>query len=83
MISLSWNYSPYLEGNGSKDPDGWIKSGKWVKLSGPSTFSIVDPTLVHTRVSFTGKGVYIFQLIVTDNLGATGTDTKQITVIDK
>jgi hypothetical protein len=79
-VALSWHFSPLLDGNGSKDPDGWIKSMSWVKQSGPNGYTIASPNTGQTRVSFTVPGTYVFKLTATDNLGATASDTKQIIV---
>ncbi len=62
------------------DPDGSIASYQWTKISGPSQFTIVSPTQAQTVINNLAQGVYLFQLTVTDNLGATGKDTVQITV---
>ena len=35
-IPISWNYFPYLSATTSTDADGYIKSFKWSKVSGPS-----------------------------------------------
>ena len=79
-VALSWHFSPLLDGNASKDPDGWIKSMAWTKVSGPGGYTMATPNAGQTRVTFTLPGTYIFQLTATDNLGAMGTDTKQIIV---
>ena len=79
-VALFWNYKPYLDANWSKDPDGWMKSFVWTKVSGPDTYSIVNPNLSQTRVGFTGVGTYVFRVTGTDNLGASASDDKQIIV---
>lgn len=63
-----------LNGSGSTDADGLITSYKWKKISGPAGFSLSDSTAAITQLSGLEAGVYQFQLTVTDNLGATGTD---------
>lgn len=68
-----------LTGTGT-DPDGSIASYKWSQVSGPSTSVIVSPTAASTVVNNLVQGVYKFQLTVTDNMGATGSDTVQVTV---
>jgi parallel beta-helix repeat protein len=62
------------------DTDGTVVSYLWSKTSGPSTFTITTPTTISTTVTGLVAGTYIFQLLVTDNLGATATDTITITV---
>ncbi|MBL7736689.1 MAG: hypothetical protein JNL51_14625 [Chitinophagaceae bacterium] len=79
-IPLSWNYNPTLNGTPSKDPDGWIASFSWSKVSGPSSYTIVSPNAGQTKVNDLVAGTYVFRLAVTDNKGATGTDDVQITM---
>jgi len=67
-------------GSLSSDADGTISSYAWLKISGPSTFTIVNSSSVSTAVTSLVQGVYQFQLTVTDNNGATAKDTVQITV---
>ncbi len=60
--------------------DGTISSYNWTKVSGPSAYNIVNPSSPVTDVSGLTQGVYIFELAVTDNKGAVGKSTVQITV---
>ena len=68
-----------LSGSGS-DADGTIASYSWTKISGPSSYTIVNPTSAATDITGLVQGVYQFQLSVTDNNGATATDVIIITV---
>ena len=68
-----------LNGSGT-DPDGTIAGYQWTKLTGPATFTIATPTQAQTAINNLVQGVYSFELRVTDNQGATGRDTVQITV---
>ncbi len=68
-----------LTGSGT-DSDGTVVSYLWTQISGPSASSIVSPNQAQTVVNNLVSGVYLFQLTVTDNLGATGTATVTITV---
>ncbi|HET7116867.1 MAG TPA: hypothetical protein VFI29_10275, partial [Hanamia sp.] len=77
-ITLPTN-SISLSGSGN-DPDGTISSYLWTKISGPSSYTIANPSSATTNVSDLVKGSYTFQLKVTDNNGATGTDTVLVTV---
>jgi len=77
-ITLPTN-SVTLTGTAS-DPDGSIASVQWTKTSGPTQFTIASPTQLQTVVSGLAQGVYIFQLKVTDNNGASSTTTVQVTV---
>ncbi|KAA9039312.1 T9SS type A sorting domain-containing protein [Ginsengibacter hankyongi] len=69
-----------LSGSGT-DADGTISSYKWTQVSGPSFAIITSPNSATTSVSSMIQGTYKFQLQVTDNNGATGEDTVQISVI--
>jgi hypothetical protein len=68
-----------LAGSGT-DTDGTIAAYKWTKISGPAGETITNSTLSGTTVSGLSAGVYVFELKVTDNNGATGTDMMQVTV---
>src|ERR1017187_4765334 len=59
---------------------GTITSYLWTKISGPSSGTITNDTLTSTPVTGLIQGVYLFQLQVTDNNGATGTGVMQVTV---
>ncbi|MEO6228745.1 MAG: T9SS type A sorting domain-containing protein [Ferruginibacter sp.] len=71
--------STTLSGSGS-DADGTVTSYKWTKISGPAAGNIASPTLALTAINNLGQGVYQFELTVTDNDGAIGKDTVQVTV---
>ncbi len=68
-----------LSGSGT-DPNGTISSYAWTKISGPSGGAITNSTSAATAVTALIQGVYQFQLKVTDNNGASGLDTVQVTV---
>jgi len=78
-ITLPTN-SVTLDGSLSTDPDGSIASFSWTKKSGPSAGTITSPTAVSTTVTGLEEGTYVFQLSITDNKGATGLATVQVTV---
>src|SRR5688572_6577439 len=63
-----------LTGTGT-DSDGEIRAYLWSQVSGPSATVISNPGNATTSVKFYDAGTYIFQLMVTDNSGATGIDT--------
>lgn len=65
----------------SNDPDGFIVSRLWEKESGPSGVSLATPTEPNTVVEGLTQGVYVFRITVTDNDGATASDTIKITVL--
>jgi hypothetical protein len=57
-----------------------VISYQWTKISGPSSYLIVDPASEQTSVTNLQQGIYFFALTATDNLGATGKDTIMISV---
>ncbi len=77
-ITLPTN-SVTLNGSGT-DADGTIAGYSWTLVSGPSSYNIVNPTSASTSITGLVQGVYQFQLQVSDNSGATGTDIAQVTV---
>jgi hypothetical protein len=73
--------STSISGSGS-DSDGTIASYSWTFISGPKTPTLTNAstqTLSASALSMAGN--YVFQLLVKDNLGASGTD--QVTVVVK
>jgi len=69
-----------LNGSASYDPDGSIVRYSWNKISGAGALTILySNTSAPTVVGLQG-GVYIFELTVTDDKGATATDQVQVTV---
>lgn len=76
-ITLPTN-SVSLSGSGT-DSDGTIASYSWTKISG-GTYTISNSGIANPVLTNLVAGTYVFQLQVTDNNGATGTDTVQITV---
>lgn len=68
-----------LSGSGT-DADGYIVSYSWSKISGPYSGSIVNAALQTIVINNLVQGVYFLELVVTDNSGAQGRDTMQITI---
>ena len=68
----------HLVGSGT-DPDGTVVSYAWTKVSGTGG-TIVSPSTDTTAITGLTAGIYKFVLTVTDNDGATGRDTMQVTV---
>jgi hypothetical protein len=62
------------------DSDGQIVAYLWSQVAGPGSTVITNPGFSTTTVSGFVAGNYIFQLMVTDNSGATGVDTVSIKV---
>jgi hypothetical protein len=77
-ITLPVN-SATLTGSGI-DADGNIMSYAWSKISGPSGGNLLSPMQASTLASDLVQGVYLFELKVSDNIGAIGKDTVQVTV---
>lgn len=73
--------SATLDGSASSDPDGTIVSYTWTKVSGPGATTITHPSDIMPVVSGLQTGVYVFNLHVVNNGGASNDDTVQITVI--
>lgn len=70
-----------LNGTGSKDSDGSIRTYKWVQASGPATATISNTAIASPVITNLSKaGTYVFTLTVTDDDGATATDNITITV---
>lgn len=69
-----------LDGSGS-DSDGSISGFTWRQISGPAQVAINTATSAKPSIVFTVAGVYVFGLIVTDNLGLKSTeDQVQVTI---
>ena len=62
------------------DKSSTIKSYAWTEVSGPNTATISSPGSISTAVKNLVAGVYVFQLKVVDNAGATATAQIQVTV---
>ncbi len=68
-----------LIGSGT-DADGQVVAYLWSEVSGPNTPTIANSGASSTSVTGLIAGTYIFQLMVTDNQGATGADTTSVLV---
>jgi len=69
-----------LDGTGSTDPDGTIASYAWVQTAGPAVTLTGANTATPSFTAPTGPATLTFQLTVTDNNGATGTDSVTVNV---
>lgn len=67
-----------LTGSGT-DTDGTVVAYAWTKISGTGG-TITSPTTASADVTGLSTGTYVFQLEVTDNNGAKGTDTVTIII---
>ncbi len=63
------------------DTDGTIISYSWSQVSGPSTAAISDNSIPDPIVNELIEGVYVFELTVKDNSGATATSQITIAII--
>src|SRR3954470_21616017 len=54
------------------DRDGSVAGYLWSEVSGPGSVSIITPGSKSTFVAGVSSGTYVFQLMATDNKGATG-----------
>ncbi len=71
-----------LDGRSSSDADGTISEWLWTKISGPASFNIVRSSDSLTAVKSLMKGIYFFELKVTDNGGLSAKDTLRVIVND-
>ncbi|HVG12937.1 MAG TPA: hypothetical protein VM843_08030 [Flavisolibacter sp.] len=71
-----------MDGSLSTDPDSNIAGYLWTKVSGPSSFSLSNPSGARTDLTDLALGLYVFELRVTDANGLTSIDTVQIEVND-
>ena len=69
-----------LDGTGSNDPDGTIKTYSWTMVSGQGSIIINNGNTANPSVVGLIPGVYVFELLVTDNNGGTDKDDVTITV---
>jgi len=72
-------YTAALNGTAT-DPDGYIVSYNWTKVSGPASFEIINPNYASTTVSGLVAGTYVFRLTAIDDKNATVSDDKTIVV---
>jgi hypothetical protein len=71
--------SVVLTGSAS-DTDGHVVAYLWSQVSGPAQATIAYPGTITTTIKFSLQGTYIFQLMATDDKGATGADTVRVIV---
>lgn len=80
VIQLTENKgSATLTGVGT-DADGQVVAYIWSQVSGPNASDIVNEGSATTQVNNLIAGIYLYQLMVVDNEGATGVDTVSLTV---
>ena len=59
-----------------------INTISWNKISGPVSVSVENPGSFETNVRNLEKGIYDFELTVTDKAGLTGKDTVSVCVVE-
>jgi Secretion system C-terminal sorting domain/PKD domain len=74
------NNSYTLNATGSKDPDGTIQTYQWQQIGGPNTVKSSNMGVPQVAISDFQPGEYEFQVVVTDNEGATSTAVMKLTV---
>jgi len=72
--------STILDGGRSFDPDGNISSYAWKKLSGADPITLTGSNTAKLSIGGLQQGTYLFELDVTDNKGAMGTDLVTVQV---
>ncbi|WP_119792034.1 PKD domain-containing protein [Flavobacterium anhuiense] len=60
------------------DPDGFIMSQQWTKITGGFGDIVVSPNTLETQLKNLTEDFYTYQIQVTDNNGATATDTVNV-----
>lgn len=70
-----------LDGSSCSDPDMNITSFVWMKISGPSSCTILNADAMQTQATMLAEGVYEMELKVTDAMGLFSKDTMQVLVI--
>jgi gliding motility-associated-like protein len=63
-----------------KDLDGTVTGYQWTQVSGPSAATLTNAGAPNLGLSALIQGVYVFQLTVTDDKTATGSDQVTVTV---
>ncbi len=79
VITLPSN-SVNLNASSSSDTDGTITTYQWNKISGPTQGTLSNANSVTTGFNSLIEGTYLVQLKVTDNDGASSSDTMKIVV---
>lgn len=70
----------WLSGSYNETGNNKIENIFWKKISGPSSYIFESPNSLRTKVSKLEKGIYEFELTVTNTKGLTGKDITRITV---
>jgi len=74
------NNSINLDGSRSTDPENNITSYAWTKISGPTSFNIINSNAAQTQLTNLVQGTYQFELKVTDARNLFSKDTMHVLV---
>jgi hypothetical protein len=69
-----------LDGSASYDTDGSISKYSWRKISGPEPVRLTNTSNAKALLSKPVAGIYVFELLVTDDKGLTDKDSVTITI---
>ena len=75
--------SIFPDGSASGDPDGRITSFLWTKISGPASFTISNSSVSNSVVKNLGRGVYQFELKITDMGGLFGSSANRFYCLEQ
>jgi hypothetical protein len=64
----------------ASDADGTISSYAWTKVSGPTGGTISAASSASTGLTALAQGIYVYNVLVTDNSGATASDQVSVVV---
>jgi len=78
--SVTLPYDTLTVSGSGTDADGKVVAYLWSQVSGPSSTIIVNPGSASTLIKGFIQGTYVFQLMVTDDKGATGVDTASVVI---
>jgi hypothetical protein len=74
-VMLTYSDRAMISGTPSTDADGWIKSFKWIRLSGPTGAGMIENASMGRTWALNLKhGTYRYRVIVSDNKGALSYD---------
>jgi hypothetical protein len=78
-LKTTFNDTISLKGSAT-DPDGSVAGYTWTQISGPGSSKILYQGSASTKVTNVTVGTYVFQLMATDDKGATGVKAVTITL---
>jgi hypothetical protein len=78
--TITSDVDPVTLSGSASDSDGYVVAYLWSQVSGPVPATIGTPGSATTTITNMINGHYVFQLMATDNDGATGVDTVSIKI---